>query len=47
MLDRGDKRFERVPFSLGAEWADDSRLTTDDERVIIEKVRRAIQALER
>lgn len=50
MLDRGDERFERVPFSLDAEWADDSKLTTDDDRVIqvfIEKVRRAIQALER
>ena len=50
MLDRGDERFERVPFSLDAEWADDSKLTTDDDRTIqvfIEKVRRAIQALER
>jgi nitrogen-specific signal transduction histidine kinase len=50
MLDRSDERFERVPFSLDAERADDSKLTTDDDRVIqvfIEKVRRAIQALER
>jgi len=46
-LDRGDERFERVPFAFDAEWADDSKLTTDDDRVIqvfIEKVRRAIQA---
>jgi hypothetical protein len=42
-LDRGDERFERVPFSLDAERADDSKLTADDDRVIqvfIEKVRR-------
>jgi hypothetical protein len=44
MLDRSDERTERVPFSLDAERADDSKLTTDDDRVIqvfIEKVRRA------